>query len=134
MKDLHPVAQMRADPLFGPLTNFLAVCPLQQIVLNDVNAGVEQAFALNQFRNLSLAPEQLTRFRQSKGAVVVGEQLLNPVFDFLDHHAPGGGEHRSGRTVQNRRVGREDQALDMPNMLAFYGDCAFLGINLCVQL
>ena len=134
MEHLHPVAQVGAHPLFGALADFLAIGALQQVVLDDVDPGEQQALALDQLGDLIFAPQQLSGFCQAEGAVVVGEQLLDPVFDFLDHHAPRGREHRPGRTVHDRWVGGEDEAFDMADVLALDGDRAFLGINLCVQL
>ena len=73
VKNLHSVTQMRAGPFFNPLTNFFAVGPLQHIVVNDLNPGKQQAFALDQVADLIFPPQQLTRFGESKSTVVVGQ-------------------------------------------------------------
>ena len=134
VEDLHPVAQVGAYPLFGALADLFAVGPLQHVVLDDIDPGEQQALALDQRGDLVFPPQQLSGFRQSECAVIVRKQLLDPVLDFLDHRTPRGREHRPDRTVHDRWVGGEDQAFDMADVLALDGDCAFLGVNLCVQL
>ena len=134
MEKFHPIAQVRAGPLFNPLTDFLTVGALQKIVLDHVNTGEEQAFALNQLADLVLTPEHLACFGQAEGTVVVIQQLLDPVLHFLDHHATSGGEHRACRSIHDRRVRREHQPLDMAHVFALYGDRAFFRINNCVQI